>query len=87
MGWLHLFLLLCLAQGSPEPEAFALAAPERWTDAGGELWRATPSGAQRIDDTRRWRHPIWDPNRNLLAIEGRDPVTQVTDIYLIELDP
>jgi hypothetical protein len=57
------------------------------SDAGGELWRATPSGAQLVDSARRWRHPVWDPNRNVLAIEGRDPVTLVTDIYLIEIDP
>jgi hypothetical protein len=57
------------------------------SDAGGELWRATPSGAELVDSTRRWRHPAWDPNRNLLAIEGRDPVTRVTDIYLFEIDP
>jgi hypothetical protein len=40
-----------------------------------------------VDSARRWRHPVWDPNRNVLAIEGRDPVTLVTDIYLIEIDP
>lgn len=55
------------------------------SDAGGDLWRVTPSSRARIDTTRRWRHPVLSPDGASLVVEGRDSVTRLDDLYLMRL--
>ncbi len=55
-------------------------------DGGGALWRADSAGLTRIDDVHRWRRPTVSPDGHTLVIEGRDPVSGVTDLYLLRLN-
>ena len=86
MGWLHLSLLFFLAQGdvrlgSKEREAFALAPPERWTDAGGGPSGSGASAARPVErePELRWSFGplefeseplVWDER---VLVTGRDP--------------
>ena len=56
-------------------------------DGGGELWRISSAGAVVVENTHLWRHPVLSPDGTTLVIEGKDPVTQVTDLFLLRIDP
>lgn len=56
-------------------------------DGGGALWRTDTTGPSLIDDSRFWRHPAVSPDHTTLVIEGRDPATLVTDLFLLRIDP
>jgi len=55
-------------------------------DKGGELWRGHGGGVPSlVNGDRLYRHPAVSPDRRTIAIEGRDPVTRIQDIYLIDI--
>lgn len=54
-------------------------------DKGGALWRGVNFTSTLIDDTRLFRHPSLSPDHHTVALEGRDPVTRIQDIYLVNL--
>lgn len=56
-------------------------------DGGGALWRVDSAGAVLVDNTHLWRHPVLSPDGSTLVIEGRDPFTLVTDLFLLRIDP
>ena len=55
-------------------------------DGGGGLWRVDGTGPTLIDSLHRWRRPAISPDGRTLVIEGRDPVTGVTDLYLLRIN-
>jgi hypothetical protein len=55
-------------------------------DGGGELWRADSAGLTRIDNVYRWRRPAVSPDGHTLVIEGRDPISGATDLYLLRIN-
>jgi len=55
-------------------------------DGGGELWRTDTLGPVLIDNVYRWRRPALSPDGHTLVIEGRDPVSGVTDLYLLRIN-
>jgi hypothetical protein len=57
------------------------------SDGGGALWRVTPGTRTMLDSTRRWRHPVFSPDRATLVIEGRDSILGKSDLYLMRLKP
>ena len=55
-------------------------------DKGGGLWRGYPGAApQLIDSLLLYRHPAVSPDRRTIALEGRDLLTRIQDIYLIDI--
>lgn len=56
-------------------------------DGGGELWRVDSTGAAVVDNTHLWRHPVLSPDGSTLALEGKDLLTLVTDLFLLRIDP
>lgn len=56
-------------------------------DAGGELWRADSTGVYLVDDIYRWRRPARSPDGQTLVIEGVEPFTNKTDLYLLRIAP
>jgi hypothetical protein len=55
-------------------------------DGGGELWRTDTLGPVLIDNTYRWRRPAVSPDGHTLVIEGRDPASGVTDLFLLRIN-
>lgn len=55
-------------------------------DGGGELWRVDSAGPTLLDNVYRWRRPAISPDGRTLVIEGRDPVSGVTDLYLLRIN-
>jgi WD40 repeat protein len=55
-------------------------------DGGGELWRIDSTGATLVSNVYRWRRPAVSPDGGTLVIEGRDPVSEVTDLFLLRID-
>lgn len=56
-------------------------------DGGGALWRVDIAGAALVEDSHLWRHPVLSPDGSTLVLEGRDPATLVTDLFLLRIDP
>ena len=56
-------------------------------DGGGALWRIDSASAVLVDDSHQWRHPVLSPDGSTLVVEGKDPVTLVTDLFLLRITP
>ena len=56
-------------------------------DGGGALWRADTLGPTLVENSHLWRHPALSPDRSTLVLEGRDPATLVTDLFLMRIEP
>ncbi len=56
-------------------------------DGGGALYRVNSAGAVLVDDSHQWRHPVLSPDGSTLVLEGKDPTTLVTDLFLLRIAP
>jgi hypothetical protein len=54
-------------------------------DKGGELWRGYANSSTLISRDRLFRHPTMAPDHRTVAMEGRDPITRIQDIYLVNI--
>ena len=55
-------------------------------DGGGQLWRVDGLGPTLVDSSRRWRRPARSPDGHTLVVEGRDPTSGVTDLFLLRIN-
>lgn len=56
-------------------------------DGGGALWRVDSAGATLVENSHLWRHPVLSPDGSTLALEGKDPLTSITDLFLLRIEP
>jgi hypothetical protein len=55
-------------------------------DGGGELWRTDSAGPTLIDNSYRWRRPAISPDHHTLVVEGLDPASGVSDLFLLRIN-
>ena len=54
-------------------------------DKGGALWRGHAHVSTLISSERLFRHPSISPDHRTVALEGRDPITRIQDIFLVNV--